>query len=269
MPLPEDLGIAYANYYTHVASTPNQRPSWLKRSSIFIKRGYWAIEYGYMNAHTTVLARMLGRLLYLSHIHRRETDAEVRFLPAMPQGFLLDVGCGSGDWLVAMQARGWRVEGIDFDQAYPDNQFDVITMHHVIEHLPDPIHTLKECLRILKPGGQLVLFTPNCISLSHRLFKASWRGLEPPRHIHIFSPSAMVSLLKQTGYSQLSVKTFIVTSVVHDSIRIMRRHYGVPAPHQRDWLAWCGARIFKLFELCLFPVNPDLGDCLIATARKP
>src|ERR1019366_8424047 len=97
-------------------------------------------------------------------------------------------------------------------KSYPSATFDAITLNHVIEHVPDPISTIKECSRLLKPGGKLVMFTPNAASLSHRYFKQDWRGLEPPRHLHVFSFKSMRKLFDKADFAQISIAPDIGTS---------------------------------------------------------
>jgi len=289
MPLAEDIGKAYANYYTHATHQTTGRTGLLKKIRDLAQRGYWADEYHYEIGSRPSLARSLGRLLRFSPIHRREADAWVRCLPAVPQGRLLDVGCGSGEWMLAMRQRGWVVEGVDFDenavkiarqnglkvecgpleeQNYPDDSFDAVTLNHVIEHVPDPIRTLTECSRVLKPKGKLILFTPNNASLGHRLFKEYWRGLEPPRHLHVFSMNSMHRALAMAGFQEIKVLPFIVTSVIYQSLLLRWGWTDFTKGAPRNWPAWGITRFFKLLELFLLPWNPALGDCVIAIAVK-
>jgi SAM-dependent methyltransferase len=81
-----------------------------------MKRGYHMCKYGYGKSFESLGLRCAGSLLYLFPIRRREVEEEVRMLHAVPQGLLLDAGCGSGEWLEWMRERGWRVVGVDFDQ---------------------------------------------------------------------------------------------------------------------------------------------------------
>jgi SAM-dependent methyltransferase len=287
MPLAEDIGKAYASYYTHASPNDAKQAGLLKRIYLQMERGYWAAKYNYLNGPGSFAVKTLGKLLYLFPIRRNTMDAEARHLHAVPNGRLLDVGCGSGDWLLTMRGFGWQVQGMDFDenavkaarqngldvgcgsleqQEYPDNSFDAVTLNHVIEHVPDPVGTLAECARILKPGGKLVVLTPNSSSLGHSVFKQNWRGLEPPRHLHIFSNRSMRLLLARAGFKQISIHPQIARSVIHESI-LLRRGAGGPKPRP-NWSSRLLTRLFNMRELMLLKFNPDVADCVGAVAVK-
>ena len=85
-------------------------------------------------------------------------------------------------------------------QDFPDRCFDVVTMWHVIEHLADPLNTLSTVQRVLKPGGLLMLRTPNAASWEARLFRGCWYGVDAPRHLHLFSPDTLARCLAQAGF---------------------------------------------------------------------
>lgn len=228
MPCAEDIEKAYINYYTHEPQEEKGQLGILKRINRCMKRGYLAGKYDYPLSQHSALLKTFGKFLYLFPLRRSKVDEEVRYLQALPQGRLLDVGCGSGAWLLFMRGLGWQVEGLDFDENaanvarqrglrihcgplethnFPDECFDAITLHHVIEHIPNPVATLVECRRILKRNGKLVLSTPNTASLGHRVFKHYWRGLEPPRHLYLFCPSAMKSMLALAGFYEYVIHT--------------------------------------------------------------
>jgi hypothetical protein len=68
-----------------------------------------------------------------------------------------------------------------------------------MEHLPKPVETMRECVRILKPGGVLWVAVPNLGSGGHKRFGASWRGLEPPRHLVMFTLESLKRLMTDAG----------------------------------------------------------------------
>ncbi len=151
------------------------------------------------------------------------------FVDDLPPGRVLDIGCGAGDFLYRMHQMGWSVTGVDFDgnaianakaqygfdllhsdlagARFPDNFFDAVTMNHVIEHVFEPVSLLSEVKRVLKPGGRLVAITPNIQSLGHSLFHDCWRGLEPPRHLQIFSLDALIQCARQASFETIQVRS--------------------------------------------------------------
>lgn len=292
MPLSEDIGKAYETYYTHASQDGASQPGGvLKQLYQKIKRGYLAGEYGYQTSPKSTLFEVLGKLLYLFPVRRSDVDDDIRCLHAVPHGLLLDIGCGSGDWLVSMRELGWEVEGVDFDenavkaamlkglrvhcgtldaQDYPDECIDAITLNHVIEHVPDPVATLIECRRILKKDGRLILYTPNSASLGHRLFGEHWRGLEPPRHLHLFSPSSIRALLLLAGFPEPCVSTVNSGYLWEHSFRLYRGSIGSgPRPGLRGRLVKKAVPyLLTLLEQAVLVYKPEVGECLAVQAGK-
>lgn len=135
-------------------------------------------------------------------------------------GRLLDIGCGAGAFLRAMQARGpWNVIGLERDQKavklardsgldvhWGDiatsnlaGAFDVITLWDVIEHLERPRDILRRIAGWLAVDGWLILRTPDAASRQARWFGARWAGYDPPRHRVIYSFGALEILARRCG----------------------------------------------------------------------
>jgi SAM-dependent methyltransferase len=108
------------------------------------------------------------------------------------------------------RAKGLTVyQGGVKEQDFPPESFDAIAMNHVIEHVADPRGLIDECKRILRKDGTLVVITPNATGRLHRIYRENWRGLEPPRHLHLFSVTSLARLLASVGFSQVNAQTTV------------------------------------------------------------
>jgi 2-polyprenyl-3-methyl-5-hydroxy-6-metoxy-1,4-benzoquinol methylase len=232
MPVPEDLHLAYQDYYTH--GDPDK-----SLAHQLGKRAY---------------ALLLDAVLSIAGIPAERKRAALMFVGDRAPGTLLDVGCGHGVFLSVMAKRGWTVTGVDFDPAAVEAartehgldvhvgtvdtmvdrgmSFDVVTASHVVEHVPDPVSFLAQCRRLLRPGGRVVLKTPNAASLGARQYGRAWRGLEPPRHLHIFTAAALEACARRAGFTG---GDYFTSSVGADGIlgasRILARKHSY-RPHE-------------------------------------
>jgi 2-polyprenyl-3-methyl-5-hydroxy-6-metoxy-1,4-benzoquinol methylase len=289
MPLPEELPKAYAGYYTHDNAGENEQAGSLKRLYREVKLAHLSSALGYKSVSVGGMARRISKLLFFFPQRSTGIEEEIMFLPAQPGGKLLDVGCGSGQRLEQMQRLGWTVSGLDFDEKavaaakqrgldvscgtipgiwFPPDTFDVITMNHVIEHVPNPIELLEECKRILKPGGKVVLATPNSACWGHRVFKKNWRGLEPPRHLHVFSPISIEQTLRNAGFEKVEVRTFDSAYVWRLSLMLRFNLTKHSANDFRVKIAKWLAAILSSAEHIGLQFNSSAGECLSAVAVK-
>jgi SAM-dependent methyltransferase len=200
----------------------------------------------------------------------------------------LEIGFGNGEVLDRLQSYGWEVEGVETDpvavenarkrglnvrlgdlieQNYPDESFDAIVSSHVIEHVADPLRFLVECYRILRPEGRLVFYTPNANSWGHRLYKEHWRGLEPPRHLFLFTISSLTALARKAGFKNP------ILSVTDRGLGYLRESHILKNRDRRglygDTFMTKAIRMFSLFFswiVCLF--RPGYGSEIILLATK-
>ena len=151
--------------------------------------------------------------------HLANLATELGFIATLPGGRVLDVGCGLG-WLLSALDDGWRRHGLevsDFAAArardhaeiftgalldYPSrpDPFDLIVMHHVIEHMADPEANLVKLSELLAPDGWLILGTPDFDSGCARRFGAKYRLLHDPTHVSLFSNDSMHRMLRDHGF---------------------------------------------------------------------
>ncbi|MFA5032826.1 MAG: class I SAM-dependent methyltransferase [bacterium] len=142
------------------------------------------------------------------------------FIPWNGEGKVLDIGCGMGGNLNKLKKLGWETYGVEPDEYaagyakeanhniicgtltdanFLPNFFDAILLREVLEHLHNPVETLKEIKRIIKPGGRIYLSVPISNNLFFKIFKNRWHSLEIPRHIWIPSTKAIKILCYKTG----------------------------------------------------------------------
>ncbi|HJX83388.1 MAG TPA: class I SAM-dependent methyltransferase [Candidatus Angelobacter sp.] len=287
MPLEQDIHKAYAGYHTH-QNLPVSRDSWLRRAYISLRQGYLARKYGYYRIPRSKGQEVLGLLMYLAPKRRAFVDSQVFYLSAKKQGRLLDVGCGNGEALESMAALGWQTEGLDIDpiavqvarskglkvrqgtlqsQQFASGAFDAVVMSHVIEHVHDPVLMMQECNRILKPGGRLVVITPNIRSWGHRIYKSDWRGLEPPRHLQIFTRSALSALSARAGFPSSMCRAIARrASVILEASRSLRRKQATALRTSRASALW--AKTMGGAEWAGAYLDHDAGEELVLVSSK-
>jgi len=207
-PHADDLGLLYRDYHTH-SDVEDLRPSLRFARSLY---------------------RLIADcLLFLFGLPAERRRARLMFIGGEDPATLMDIGCGDGSFLREMADRGWQVSGVDFDAeavaqirarhrldvqvgtveslVANGRKYDVVTASHVIEHVPDPIEFLRKCGQLLRPGGRVILRTPNCISFGHRRYGRAWRGLEPPRHLQLFTTLSLAACARKAGLKTVSCRT--------------------------------------------------------------
>ena len=218
------IGLAYETYYTHEDESPPKRPAAANIRDA-IRNGYLNARYGYDLMPSSRLGPVVARLLPK---RRWYADHMVRHLERKPGGRLLDVGSGNAAFLGGMQEAGWEVQGLEPDpaaaersrrggvpvvastleeSAFEPGSFHAVTLHHVLEHFHDPVEALRICRHLLEPGGTLWLATPNLDARGHAIFGRHWLGLDPPRHLVLFTRDSLVSAVEGAGFVIRSLPT--------------------------------------------------------------
>jgi SAM-dependent methyltransferase len=194
------------------------------------------------------------------------------------RGTLLDVGAATGFFVEQAAAVGWDAIGVEPSEwaaayardelrvdvrtgtlesmQFPDATFDVVTMWEVIEHLPDPRTTLAEVRRIIRPGGRLVLSTPDAGSPAARLSGKRWLGWRKvPEHVYFFDRANLDRLLRQSGF--MPVRHRYTSLTVSAGFALDRAMSLVGVPRRWRAPAWLTHRAIR--------VNP--GYDLLVVAR--
>jgi len=179
----------------------------------------------------------------ISHFYQKDYFSGSRFLEWFQQerrlkirglkreGRLLDFGCGEGVFMSLMKKDGWQVAGFDAStqaisfarqkqleiaappltrKSFPAENFEVITLWHTLEHIPDPLPLLKTLRYFLTDEGFLVISVPNIASLEARIGRSKWFHLDPPRHCFHYDPKSLGFLLKKAGFKVVKIDHFSI-----------------------------------------------------------
>lgn len=165
-----------------------------------------------------------GVVHHIYHIARsvmlKKKRAIVEQATKLTTGRILDIGCGTGFFLNEMQTNKWVCEGVEvsthaakyarenfglnihtsLNQIDTKDQFDVITLWHVLEHLQNLPETFAQLRMLLKPDGVLVVALPNCTSYDAEIYQNDWAAYDVPRHLWHFSPDTFNHLVNREGF---------------------------------------------------------------------
>ncbi len=168
------------------------------------------------------MEEFLAGRLQKSRSWRKETEKVKLVERFAAGGKILDVGCGDGRFLWAHSPERWERHGVEFSSktvelvqarmpeaglipgdiystALQVGVFDVITLWHVLEHLPEPRRVLRRLNALLRPGGWLFLSVPNFASIQACLFRQYWYAFDDvPRHLYHFSPASLIKLVSES-----------------------------------------------------------------------
>lgn len=148
-------------------------------------------------------------------------------------GKILDIGCGTGEFLKTFKDAKWQTLGIEpsadvrkmaiekygldvKEEAEIKNLeasgFDVITMWHVLEHVPHLNDRIEDLKRLIKPNGIIIIAVPNCTSLDAKIYAENWAAYDVPRHLYHFSPKDIETVFKNHGLNVFRILPMIFDS---------------------------------------------------------
>lgn len=147
----------------------------------------------------------------------------------LKSGRLLEIGPGTGEMIIAAKKEGFDIQAVEYSNVFVkhlqsvtdttiyhgllesvdfgESTFDGILSFHVLEHVPDPVNHLQHAFKLTKPGGYLILATPNASSWDRHIFKNRWIGYSPG-HLNLFLKDSIKLCMERAGWSILRIDTF-------------------------------------------------------------
>ena len=274
-------------YFTHTQPLhPFQLPQGLGMQLRFsTKLAVLERAYGYTGLSQRAASRLssIGKSLSFLPGLSRWAGYTVRFLHQRDRGRLLEVGSGNGKFLWLMSELGWEAVGIEPDPqaakstptgakvmqcALDDAElapasYDAVTLHHVLEHLPDPKSAVTKLADCLQPGGMLVSISPNPTGAMAQWFHNAWYELDAPRHFVLPSPKGYKHMLEDLGF-QVNVWTTMQLAfwVYRESLSIQRTGQ---VGHHRGWLL---PKVVSTVSSLLLLTFPNIGEEVVCVAVK-
>lgn len=242
---PADLGRYYSAEYGPHQPAGTAPSEWLGGGlKGAVRRHTLAAHFGYPLAD---VRGARGRLI--AGLTRPFKGRYVTFPAFRPGGRLLEVGCATGARLALLRALGWDVQGVETsaqacrlakalyglrvfcgeleEVSLPAGSLDAVVMSHVLEHVRDPVATLREARRVLRPSGVVVIETPNVASLGRRLFGPYWYEWDVPRHLFLFDAWTLGLACDRAG---LRLRRVVYSSYMGDwtrSLALWCRDHGL------------------------------------------
>lgn len=299
-----DINKVYRTYYTHGVTGSGSTFQAHVQSSGLTRRLVHALTGGVRRVQDSVLAVRFGyRALSNGPLDTfiawtlgclpgmiQGASIQVLGLHASERGRVLDIGCGNGTLLARLRSLGWDAVGHEMDPiaarfardhfgldvregllaeaGFVPESFDVVTLSHVIEHFHSPENLVLQCRGLLRPGGKLIILTPNTDGLGHRHFRESWRGLEPPRHIHCFNPSTLSTCVERGNMRVERIETLsrMMRAIWYTSRLIQRARNGEAKVNNAiDYLTSYAMQFFESI-VCRFRANA--GEEIMLIARR-
>lgn len=228
--------------------------------------------FGYVNYEEDKLAMASTFNVYLKTIKKFSSDKKK----------LLDIGTATGFFVKMALEKGWEASGIEISEYaanvarkkglnvitgsldsvnFSSNNFDVITMWDVIEHLINPRSAIKTIKNILKQGGIVAINTPDSASLVAKVLGKKWHLLVPPEHLFYFSEKSLSKLLESSGFEVIYASKIGKKFTLQYVFEILARW-------QKFFIWQYLAEFFTNTQLGKFSIPINLRDNFFIIARK-
>jgi SAM-dependent methyltransferase len=172
---------------------------------------------------------------------------------------LLDIGCGQGTFLLLARQHGWNVAGTEMNpdpprregltvyselsELPPGHRFDCITLWHSLEHLRDPVATIRDVRELLAPAGMLMIAVPDAAGIQASVFGREWLHLDVPRHLFHFDRRALRRLLHTAGFA---VERWWNQELEYDLMGWSQSALNMVMPSRNGFFEWLAGRPIKL-----------------------
>ncbi len=240
----ESFTLVYDEKFQCLKTTP-------KPSDTDLNRYYESDEY---ISHTDAKNTFVEKMYHWVRSYSLKKKSKLISRNVKSKGCVLDIGCGTGDFLKEMESKGWHVTGFEpnpkaakiakskdinlmNDLIYiPDHYFDVITMWHVLEHVYDLEKQIAELKRLLKPNGLLIVAVPNYHSFDAAFYGSFWAAYDVPRHLWHFTKKSISHIFKNVDMKVTSIKPMYYDSFY---VSLLSQKYKT---HQMNYLMgfWIG-----------------------------
>ncbi len=224
--------------------------------------------------------------------HSLSGDLDPRdFIEVPDHARVLDYGCGLAGYLSDFHSRGIAISGAEiagyvveacqragFDVRgvddlsripFPDEEFDIVYLMQVFEHLRDPHGFLDELYRVLKPDGVLYLAVPNAASFWRRVFGQNWvSGWYAPFHLFHYTRSSLARLTQLHGFELSDAWTNTPESWFRLNLKAVFYPGENYLDWRRTWLDWRVIRFPVMMALRLFELPIKERDCLVVKLQK-
>lgn len=179
-------------------------------------------------SHSNTSKGLVNRLYQtVRNITLKQKRDWVQKVSGKQDGRILDIGCGTGEFLSTMKSAGWKTLGLEPDDGarsqaqsnhglevkeqdhlfqISDANFDIVSMWHVLEHVHRLHPYLDQIHKVLDPNGKLIIAVPNYQSKDADIYQEHWAAYDVPRHLYHFSPKSMEMLLNSHGFELVQKK---------------------------------------------------------------